>query len=482
MAQEINLPLAGDVYTGVDPVSLKGDFGPELYDAFIDEFGSMNKRPGHKTSFIDLGTDTGIDGLFWWNTGGFLIACSGGSTFTVKTPNSPSKVDITNASGQVMVPGNRVSFIDDGEVLYLANGETGLGRDVFSWSGVGTVDHLTDVDVPANVTHIAYLDKYLLMLKAGTGEFMYAGPIDRSDPSSLNFYTAESAPDDLVALAVAKREILLVGERTTEIWFNDGASPFSRRGNGIVEVGSDSPYSLTEANGSWFWFSNHRQLIEMPVLTPQIISSPFDKEFEGFGTVSDCIIDRIKKSGRDFLVMTFPTESKSYAYDLKLRKWSRWSHFIKQTADRERYIANSVVYAKDWNKWLIGDYSSGNIYELDDKTWEDGSDPIALLRRTAFINHGVRREKAGERIVFDVKSATGNSDVTDPSFMLRFRNEKGGWKKERTISLGAIGVRDQEPETRRLGKYKSRQYEISHTDPAPFILAGAMETVEGMTR
>lgn len=59
-----------------------GPLSAELRDAFIDELQNVRKRPGVEP-ILTLGTDARIDGLYWWESQGCLIAFSDTNIFTV---------------------------------------------------------------------------------------------------------------------------------------------------------------------------------------------------------------------------------------------------------------------------------------------------------------------------------------------------------------------------------------------------------------
>ena len=70
---------------------------------------------------------------------------------------------------------------------------------------------------------VDYLDTFFILNKPGTPQFYISGSLAVTfDP--LDFANKESYSDLLVTLVVARRELYLLGKRTTEIWYDAGAT------------------------------------------------------------------------------------------------------------------------------------------------------------------------------------------------------------------------------------------------------------------
>lgn len=471
---EVNLPLIGPVNASVDQISLRDGESAVFYDGFIDESGGLNKRFGY-SSFLDLSTGKSVDGLYWWPKEACVIAVSGGNTYKISSSDNPSASDIT---GDLMNTGSRVSFANNGSTLFMANGDTGTGNDLYYYSDGGTVVRLADDDLPGDITHVAYLDNYIIVNDGESGLFYYADSAAAPDFGASDFFTAEGAPDDILGLGVAWRELLLFGKNSIESWYNDGASPFARKF--MVEVGVSGKNAFVSANNTWYFFSNTRRLMRLDGMTPVVVSSPYDKVYSGLKTVSDCTIDQIGVDGRTFLLIRFPKENQSFVYDFRFDSWSQWSYWDSVAGDRSIFRSNVICYAEDWGKWLMGDYENGIIYELKSSAYDDGGNKIRLQRRTGFIDHNTHKRKRTNSLSFKVKSATGNSSVTEPYMVVSWRNENGVWHNPRTVSLGKSGERQQHKDLYRLGMYRQRQYEITHEGASPFVMSSAQEDIDLM--
>ena len=92
---------------------------------------------------------------------------------------------------------------------------------------------------------LAALDTYIVGKMPGASSFF------SSDSNALTFdplwiANKVGSPDPLVAVAVARREIWLIGTTTTEIWFNAGAAdfPFQLMTGPFIQHGTNAPRSV----------------------------------------------------------------------------------------------------------------------------------------------------------------------------------------------------------------------------------------------
>ena len=124
MAEWKELPLTGDAYRNVDESQLD-QIAPLVQDAYVDELGHTQKRPG-LDEFVDLGTSAGVDGLFWWNAQSVAVAVSGGEVWKI-TDATGTKAQLTGAT---MTLGTRITFAPNGSTLVLANGSNMVTTDL----------------------------------------------------------------------------------------------------------------------------------------------------------------------------------------------------------------------------------------------------------------------------------------------------------------------------------------------------------------
>lgn len=465
----VDIPINGSAYQNIDEVELS-NLSPSLIDGYVNEAGHTCRRPG-LLEWTDLGTGQPVDGEYWWDKQSLFLVVSGGRIFKINSDGVA-----TELTGATLSTGTKVTFADNGTYCIMANG----GQMVYTDGLTATV--MADVDAPVNVTHVVFLDGYIICNSVGTAKFHYSDPIDVLDWNALDFASAEGAPDDVIAIHVGWREIMLVGAESIETWYNDGVTPFSRYTQGFIQRGCSAPYTMKLFNNTWYFLDEDRQLIKLEGRSPVSISGPFDKTFQSIADVSDATGDIVTVGGKVFYVLNFPTEGKTFAYHIKSNDWAEWSWWNGGTATYERHIASCFEYAKGFGKVIAGSRKAdGKVFIVSFDYNDDNGDLIRILRRTGHIDHDTYNRKKSSEILFRLKRGAGDDgDITNaPYIMVRYRTDgKATWSNERRISLGLLGDTDIIARMTRLGIYRTRQYEIVLTDKTPLVLVGAKEKIE----
>ena len=461
------LPLTGDPYRNVDESELDA-VSPMVQDAYVDELGFTQKRPG-LSSFISLGTNMSVDGLFWWDAQNVAIVVSGGRCWKI----TDAAGTMTELTGATFRTGTRVTFSPNGNTLMMANGGNMISTDLT------TLTQVPDPDAPTSVSHVAYLDGYTLANELNSQRFWNS---DLNLPLSWNAGSqqqANGAPDNLLGLIIGWREILLVGSDSVEVWYDDGVSPFSRLQGGMVQRGCSAIYTVQQVGNNWFWLDEKRRFIKLDNRTPTVVSFPYNKQLQSFTAVNDAVSDMMEIDGLPLYVVSFPSARRTFAYNWMKDAWSDWGSWNVNTASYERFPGNCYAFARPWNLHLVGDATNGTIYTASRAIHTDNGNPIRTIRRTGFVSHGTTQRKFSRQLRVRCKRGAGNSSVSDPVMFVRWRNDGGAWSNEHQMSLGQVGQHEYIARLKRLGQYRVRQYEFGHTDDSDFILIGAEELIEG---
>lgn len=473
MPKEVDIPISGPAYRNIEETSVPSAASVLVMDAYINEFGQTERRPGLST-YADLGTGSGIDGLFWWDEASKVIAVSNGRIFSIVDTSPPTVTDVT---GDALRIGTPVTVASGGSgSLILANG----GRMV-RYLNVGTTAYIADADAPTEVSHVAYLDGYILALKSGTGQFMFSNLNDPTNWLLSSVATAEGNPDILVAMGVFQRELYLWGRNTLEIWYNDGTTPFSRLPGVYIERGCSAPYSIVPAVSSianaWFWIDQDRRFVRLNNRSVEAVSVPFDRQLANLSTVADCRGFLMQAGTEPLYVLTCPTDQRTFVYNLLRNDWSEWGYWDAVSAVYRQYRGQAACYARAWNKHLVGDHTNGLIYTASRSVFQDAGNPMRTFRRTAEFDYDTYERKRSQQAIYHCQRGLG-TDTTAPQFFVRKNKDGKGWGNEQFYSLGAVGDYRHFVRTRGHGVYRTLQLEIGCTDNCDFILVGGKELVE----
>ena len=85
--------------------------------------------------------------------------------------------------------------------------------------------------------------------------------------------------------------IYIIGERSIEIFYNDGSTPFARYGQSFVDSGCIAKYTAIFIQGQLYYLDQNRKFNRMNGTVPQVISTPFDRVIQDFETVGDAFAD-----------------------------------------------------------------------------------------------------------------------------------------------------------------------------------------------
>ncbi len=223
------VPLIGQPYENVEEIELD-TMNATVVDAYVNELDHITKRPG-LTEWKDTGTGLPVDGLYWWDEQNCVVVVSNQRVWKI-TDSSGTMTEITGSTA--LLAGGIVSFATDGDVLVMANGGQMVHTDL------STLTTMADAQAPTTVTHVAYLDGYILAMSTDQVNFSAVG--DYSSWAALDFFTAEGTPDDNVAMQEGFRELIILGHRSVEFFINDGQTPFSRLAGGSQPYGCSAPY------------------------------------------------------------------------------------------------------------------------------------------------------------------------------------------------------------------------------------------------
>ena len=466
---ELTIPLNGPAYQNVDESGLD-QFSSTVIDGYVNEFNWTEKRPGLK-EVVNTGTNKSVHGLYWWEKEEVVIAVSQGRVWKILGPNG-SFQEMTTGSPFLNedVP---VSFTDNGTTLLMAN-----GGKIASTTINAVPAFLTDSNAPTTVSHLGFIDQYIFATVVGTGSARHSDVNAPLTWPAANLITAESNPDDLVALHVSHGEIALFGKLSAEFWVNtgDAINTFQRIPGATVQRGCLAPYSITrfmtEATNTWFWLDQNRRVVQLNGRTPVPVSLPFDSILADLDRVDDCRAFVLQANNLPLYVMTFPTARRTIVYNFLRNDWTEWGFWDTNVGDYGAYRGNVSCFAPSWNLHLVGDRSNGKIYTASRKTFQDDGQIIRTLRRSGDVTHGTYKEKDSRETVYRFKTGTGGT-VT----IRKNRNGKDQWY-ERRHSLRKIGNENPFIRDNGSGKYRSMQYEVIHSDNSDFVFVGAREDVE----
>lgn len=467
----VPVPIFESVFRGVDGVELNED-NFRVVDGYRTLKGGTTSRPGSKTLFSgSAASGFGFDGMFWWSEKDCVMAVGRGEVWKL-TYISNTPVITSLSGGTVLLNQNApTSIVVDGTYMYACNG----GRIVYC-TPTGTPAYIADPDAPTACTHLAFLDGYILAID-GSNKFYWSDVNNGTSWNALSFASAAGSSDLLTSLKVLNREIYLFGQRSVEIWENDGATPFSRIPGGFIQSGCCAPYAILEDENSLYWLDNNRRLVRFSGKSVERLSTKFDKELQALSYVSDAVAFKIEIDGYVFFVFTFKTANKTLIYNVTTDDWCEWGSWDYTNAQYNRWVGNCYAYAEKWGLRLVGRRDLLSIAELSKNYTDDDGDVIRLARTTGHIDYGTSRAKQSNELRFRAKRGAGLTSGT-PKLMLRYNIDNRGWSNIKEFSLGDIGQYDIVLRDLRRNQFRTKQYEFSATSAVDITFSQAEEDIE----
>lgn len=482
----VKVPLFSPVYQNVNGEELS-DENYRLVDGYLNELGYTVKRPG-LSQVLDLGYGTNfpIEGLFWWPLKQVVIAVANNKVHKIENISGTlTATDITsNGPGTAGRPvfAQGVNSNVSTPTIY---GILAAGGAMVEGHGTGlTISNfatISDGDAPTAVSHIDFIDGYLV---ATTGKTFWQWS-DVNAPLSwtaASFASAMRNPDAIVALKVFRRIVVLLGQESTELWENNGTAPFAPTEGGFFDVGCIAPSSLVHTQHGLFWLSDERHFVKFDGSKVEEVSTPFDDVIHRFSAVADCFGMHVEIRGRPFIIWQFPTEERTLVLNATKGDWSEWANWDSSAGEYRQFLGKSHAYTPDWGMHLIGSRKDSKIYLFSPDYEDDAGEEIRFCRVSGHIDFGTLRKKRSKGMELRIKRGQGLPSGTEPVMTVRWNDDNRGWSNERTVSLGKLGDTEivQQIDTR--GIFKTRQYEFTVTDSVQLSFGSAEEEIEVLAR
>lgn len=333
---------------------------------------------------------------------------------------------------------------------------------------------------------VAFIDGWWIFNQPGTQVFYTPAQQYGTQFAASNFALKDEATDLLVAVFENKGVLWLIGERTTEPWYDAGGQyfAFARLTSTMLQLGCSAKASIAryEAGGDsgllWLGKSERGEnvVVQTKGFLADAVSSPaIANLISSFTVIADAIGYVYQEAGHQFYVLTFPTADYTIAYDLTTEMWHRRASYDPYAGLYHRHRGNCFLNFQ--NQRLVGDYQNGKVYRLDRGVYQDDIWPLRAERRSPFIWDGGARERvfmASLQIEFAPGVGNQSGMGTDPQAALRISRDGGTtWGSQSLRSMGKVGEYLRRTIWRRLGFARSSVVEVTVTDPVNRDVSGA---------
>jgi hypothetical protein len=231
---------------------------------------------------------------------------------------------------------------------------------------------------------VDFLDTFLIYNIPGTNQWGCTLP-DQIAFNGLFVGIKTAWPDPILAVVAIEREVWVFGPKKSEAWFNAGATPFPMQilPGVIIEQGCAAKYSPAKMDTNVYWLSQSPEGARMIMrgnaqnVAQRISTHAIEKEILKYARVDDAIGSVYQIQGHSFYELHFPTADRTWAYDQATEQWFEDASIDNNgTLHRARNAFTTYLYGKN----VALDWATGQLYEIDLKSYTDNGQPIPWIR------------------------------------------------------------------------------------------------------
>lgn len=346
--------------------------------SFAEEAGTrsqgMLKTPPGLRPYLEIPATGGIPSppvRGTHNCEGKLFAVIGPKLYQISNTGVAIPIGTVPGIGRVRFTHNQISL---GNELVVVNGSAGYVYNTVT----GVFGRITDSGFPGAAV-VGFIDSFIVGIEPHGRYAFNSGAAAATDYNTLDRFTSEVSPDQLVSLAVSNNELFLLSAHTGEFFENTGASQQPFRSKRItIDKGCAGPYTVVEADNTVFWLGSDGYFYQLNGYQPMRISKrPLEQAIRGlqwtqaFGYLWE-------DSGHTVVYWTFP-DGRTWGFDTSNREWHR-----RESYGLNRWRVNSMTRWR--NDWYAGDFQAGRIWKLDWNYHLEGDQEFESERTLAVIH------------------------------------------------------------------------------------------------
>jgi hypothetical protein len=444
-----------------------------------------------------------VDGTYMYY---YRIGGAGTYTFTGGVANGSSTMSLSGTlpPGLLMSPGATLSTTDSliPANTYISSISYSTPSIQMSVPATGTnvsdtvvltipaFGKLTDPGIPANPSRLAFIEGWILVNQDGSRQFQTNGPVPYTImwPGSF-FALKDSSSDNLVTLHENNRESWLIGERSSEVWVNQGGTNFAfARVPGVgPQIGCAAKHSITRAGDKLVWLGRNEQgenivVVQSGYSWERVSSHGVDHAIASYPQVSDAIAFAYEEEGHLFYVLTFPTADATWVLDMTVlakagpgMAWHQRASWTTSTGQYHRFRGNCFMNFGDVR--IVGDYQTGQLHQMSRSIYTDAGNVLRCVRRTPHVWNVDKRSRlffSQVQVEFTPGVGLQTGQGFNPQAMMRWSDDGGfTWSNEKWTGIGLAGITKNRAIWRMLGSARDRVWEVSFSDPVARDIIGA---------
>jgi hypothetical protein len=381
----------------------------------------------------------------------------------------------------------------DGLTAYIASGATMLsiasGGHLYAFTLATNafleIDTTSGAALQGPVSIVKYSDGYYIALLANSDKFQLSALLDATSWDPLDIGQVSVFPDNVITMEVDHRQVWAIGAKASQPYDNTGNAlfPFDVTPGAYIEQGAIARDSVAKLDNTIFLLGGDERgagiAWRFQGYTPLRISNhAVENAWQGYSTITDAVGYAYQDQGHSFYVLYFPSANKTWVYDVE----SKWWHERSSMVNGVDAAHLSRCHAFGFQKHLVGDRNSGNIYEMSISLYDDAGTPIHRVRRAPHISDEERRIfYSFLQIVLEgglgptPPLTDGDGNFRAPQIMLRWSDDYGHtWSNSYLLDCGKAGEFRKRVFRNRMGQARDRVFEISTSDAIPWRIISSV--------
>lgn len=404
-------PILGQSYV-VRSINAADDVLINLYPEATPEgktAGYLQRCPGSKL-IASLG-DGPIRGM--WSFGGFAYVVSGTSLYRLNENLDPKYLGEVAGYGPV-------SMADNGYQLFIACNPKGFIYNATT----GVLVEITDEDF-AGAVQVTYMYGLFIFNQPNSQTFWITG-YDGTEINPLEFASAEISPDTIQAIIANHTELWIFGTNSIEVWYYnaDVNFPFAPIQGAYNEIGCAAGFSVAKLDNTLYWLGQDARGFGIVYRArgynaERVSTHAIEYAIQSYSYIGDAIAYTYQQDGHAFYVLTFPTASATWVYDVSTNMWHQRASFLDGAFYRHR--SNCMVNYAGYI--MVGDYQDGSIYSLDLDYFSDNGQSQKWVRSWRALPTGQNNLKrtAQHALQIDFETGAGTTGIPPAGKYWRIR-------------------------------------------------------------
>jgi hypothetical protein len=313
---------------------------------------------------------------------------------------------------------NRGAVVSDGQPVSMASGPTQVliasagnlycfqlvaGTTTTGTGAILAANSLTQIPNYNNstgygllgpVSQAIYSDSFFTVLIVNSNQVQTSNSFDGSSFQGVTETQVSVFADNIVAIFMNARYPWVFGPKGIQPYYPSGNFPFPYDivQGAYIEQGLAAPFSVAKLDNSIFWIGSDERgngiVWRANGYTPQRVSThAIEYALGTYATIADAVCFAYQDQGHTFYVMNFPTAQKTWVYDCATQMWHERGFWSTAGGNGKFLMSRAGCHTFNFGIHLVGDPTTGAVYQQAVNIYSDFGNPIRRLRRAPHISN-----------------------------------------------------------------------------------------------